>query len=62
MKFGFDCQAVGRRKSLKTVYEDDDGRSTEEAYTVSSPCEPNGSGELKVTYNVQSQTCTIVML
>ena len=47
MKFGFDCQAVGRRKSLTTVNEVDDGRTTEEACTISSPCEPNGSGKLK---------------
>ena len=24
-----------------------DGRTTEHGYTVSSPCEPDGSGELK---------------
>ena len=26
---------------------DDDGRTPEHGYTISSPCEPNGSGELK---------------
>ena len=25
---------------------DDDGRTPEHGYTISSPCEPNGSGEL----------------
>ena len=25
----------------------DDGRTTEHGYTISSPCEPDGSGELK---------------
>ena len=33
-----------RRRSLKMV---DDGRRTEHGYTISSPCEPDGSGELK---------------
>ena len=33
-----------RRRSLKMV---DDGRTTEHGYTISSPCEPDGSGELK---------------
>ena len=27
---------------------DDDGRTPEHGYTISSPCEPNGSGELKM--------------
>ena len=27
----------------------DDGRTTEHGYTISSPCEPDGSGELKST-------------
>ena len=26
----------------------DDGRTTEHGYTISSPCEPDGSGELKI--------------
>ena len=26
---------------------DDDGRTPEHGYIISSPCEPNGSGELK---------------
>ena len=27
-----------------------DGRTTEHGYTISSPCEPDGSGELKIDY------------
>ena len=27
----------------------DDGRTTEHGYTISSPCEPDGSGELKIS-------------
>ena len=26
----------------------DDGRTPDHGYTISSPCEPNGSGELKI--------------
>ena len=26
---------------------DDDGRTTDNGHPISSPCEPNGSGELK---------------
>ena len=26
-----------------------DGRTTEHGYTISSPCEPDGSGELKIS-------------
>ena len=32
----------GRRTDGRT-----DGRTTEHGYTISSPCEPDGSGELK---------------
>ena len=34
----------------------DDGRTTEHGYTISSPCEPDGSGELKTsnTYVIHS--------
>ena len=28
----------------------DDGRTTEHGYTISSPCEPDGSGELKTHF------------
>ena len=30
----------------------DDGRTPEHGYTISSPCEPNGSGELKIEEGV----------
>ena len=30
-----------------------DGRTTEHGYTISSPCEPDGSGELKKVEKVQ---------
>ena len=29
-------------------WTDDDGRTPEHGYTISSPCEPNGSGELTI--------------
>ena len=32
---------------------DDDGRTPEHGYTISSPCEPNGSGELKSCLNLK---------
>ena len=36
-------EIVDRRRS-------DDGRTPEHGYTISSPCEPKGSGELKKNY------------
>ena len=33
-------------------WTDDDGRTPEHGYTISSPCEPNGSGELIITFVV----------
>ena len=46
MKFGFDW--FQRRRSLKMWTDNDDGRRTpDHGYTISSPCEPEGSGELK---------------
>ena len=33
----------------------DDGRTTEHGYTISSPCEPDGSGELKTFKNLLLQ-------
>ena len=29
------------------MVDDDDGRTTDHGHPISSPCEPNGSGELK---------------
>ena len=44
----------------------DDGRMMEgrrlDGYTISSPCEPNGSGELKTRYSLQQQERTLVSL
>ena len=36
----------GRRKTDEGWTKD--GRTPEDGYTISSPCEPNGSGELKL--------------
>ena len=34
----------------------DEGRTTEHGYTISSPCEPDGSGELKTGFmHIQKQ-------
>ena len=43
-----------------------DGRTTEHGYTISSPCEPDGSGELKKAINIASssdhdQACGLVL-
>ena len=35
----------------------DDGRTTEHGYTISSPCEPDGSGELKIP--VECDDCPV---
>ena len=35
-----------------------DGRTTEHGYTISSPCEPDGSGELKKGHNLAIQKNT----
>ena len=40
---------------FEIVYDDDDGRTTDgrrlDGYPISSPCEPNGSGELNQRTN-----------
>ena len=33
----------------------DDGRTTEHGYTISSPCEPDGSGELKMVCKLHTK-------
>ena len=33
----------------------DDGRTTEHGYTISSPCEPDGSGELIIMQKITFQ-------
>ena len=37
----------------------DDGRTTEHGYTISSPCEPDGSGELKIRYTPANPSFSI---
>ena len=41
-----------------------DGRTTEHVYTISSPCEPDGSGELKMVAHLlfPSPTSILVIL
>ena len=50
MQFGFHW--LSGQRFLKLVdadgQTDDNGRRTEHIYTISVPCEPNGSGELKL--------------
>ena len=57
VKFGFDwlsCFRVSEEKIFenggrRTDGRRTDGRTTEHGYTISSPCEPDGSGELKTS-------------
>ena len=49
---GRDCPGVGEAVSEKKIFENggrrtDDGRTPDHGHPISSPCEPNGSGELK---------------
>ena len=52
VKFGFDWPSGFREEDLRkwwTTTDDDDGRRTlDHGHPISSPCEPNGSGELKI--------------
>ena len=36
---------------------DDDGRTPEHGYTISSPCEPDGSGELTILILTKNGLC-----
>ena len=38
------------------VDDDDDGRTPDHGHPISSPCEPNGSGELKMQLIIQIVT------
>ena len=50
IQFGFDRPSGFEQKMFEIVY--DDGRTPARGYTISSPSEPNGSGELKmISYN-----------
>ena len=44
-------QAVSEKKIFENGGRRTDGRTTEHWYTISSPCEPDGSGELKTKTN-----------
>ena len=37
----------------------DDGRTPEHGYTISSPCEPNGSGELIILVNMSNRRMSL---
>ena len=39
---------VGQVVSEKKIFEIVDGRTPDHGHPISSPCEPNGSGELKM--------------
>ena len=58
IKFGFDWPSgFQRRRSLKMVDDDgrtDDGRTPDHGHPISSPCEPNGSGE-QITKNFNTK-------
>ena len=48
MKFGFDWpKRFKRSRYLNSVDDGRRRRTLEHGYTISSPCEPEGSGELK---------------
>ena len=38
-----------------------DGRTTEHGYTISSPCEPDGSGELKTEASRYLERCYAIL-
>ena len=62
VKFGFDWPAVSKKKIFenggrRTDGRRTDGRTTEHGYTISSPCEPDGSGELKSVYSSSAARC-----
>ena len=50
MKFDYDWPAVSEEKTFEHCGQKrrQGRRTTEHGYTVSSPCEPNGSEELKM--------------
>ena len=62
IKFGFDWPSGFREENFLKMVDDgqtdgrttDDGRTPDHGQPISSPCEPNGSGELK---SGQSLTC-----
>ena len=57
---------IGQAVSEKKIFENGgrrtdgrrtDGRTTEHGYTISSPCEPDGSGELKMLWKTCFSVC-----
>ena len=48
VKFGFDWPGGFRGEDVRNCGRTTDGWTPEHGYTISSPCEPNGSGELKI--------------
>ena len=51
MKFGFDWPSGLEEKMFEIVDgRTTDGRTPEHGYTISSPCEPKSSGELKTKF------------
>ena len=56
MRFGFDWPSGFREEGLLKWFTD--GRCTDrrwlDGYTISSPCDPNGSGEIKDIFSFYS--------
>ena len=48
-------EIVDGRTHARTDGRTDDGRTPEHGYTVSPPCEPEGSGELKKSIHILNQ-------
>ena len=47
---------IGNAVSEENIFEIvDDGRTTDHVHPVSLPCEPNGSGELKIDIPLETQ-------
>ena len=48
-KFGFGWPSGFREEDLSNCGRTDDGRTPDHGHPISSPCEPNDSGELKTS-------------
>ena len=48
IKFGFGWPSGFREEDLSNCGRTTDGRTPDHGHPISSPCEPNGSGELKI--------------
>ena len=51
LKFGFDWPSGFRGEDFLNCGWTDDGRMLHHGHPMSSPCETNGSGELKTKHN-----------